>query len=157
MDDLSARLAAQRKAAADGVFKPYLDTFGAFTVVEPQANRVEFDEYVIDKLEEIGTTVGQLQRSAAVRDAAQRAVLRSTNSSVNALLNPQTTGGWTAERQERLIKMWNEGATASQIAGELGSVSRNAVIGKAHRLGLEQRPSPAASDDEEFMKYTDDP
>ncbi len=49
---------------------------------------------------------------------------------------------WTEERIERLKKMWHDGATASQIADELGGVSRNAVIGKAHRLGLEARPSP---------------
>ena len=49
---------------------------------------------------------------------------------------------WTDERMERLKKMWADGATASQIADELGGVSRNAVIGKAHRLGLQSRPSP---------------
>ena len=49
---------------------------------------------------------------------------------------------WTEERIERLKKMWHDGATASQIADELGGVSRNAVIGKAHRLGLQSRPSP---------------
>ena len=38
---------------------------------------------------------------------------------------------WTDERIERLKKMWHDGATASQIADELGGVSRNAVIGKA--------------------------
>jgi GcrA cell cycle regulator len=38
--------------------------------------------------------------------------------------------------------MWTRGMTASQIADELGAVSRNAVIGKAHRLGLQSRPSP---------------
>ncbi len=49
---------------------------------------------------------------------------------------------WTDERIEKLTKMWESGATASQIAEELGGVSRNAVIGKAHRLGLKARPSP---------------
>ena len=49
---------------------------------------------------------------------------------------------WTEERIDRLKKMWAKGSTASQIAEELGGVSRNAVIGKAHRLGLESRPSP---------------
>jgi GcrA cell cycle regulator len=49
---------------------------------------------------------------------------------------------WTEERIERLKTRWAEGATASEIATELGGVSRNAVIGKAHRLGLEARPSP---------------
>ena len=47
---------------------------------------------------------------------------------------------WTDERIERLKTMWTDGATASQIADELGGVSRNAVIGKAHRLGLERAP-----------------
>src|ERR1700746_3158726 len=55
---------------------------------------------------------------------------------------------WTEERIDRLKKMWHDGAPASQIAEELGGVSRNAVIGKAHRLGLEQRPSPVKPGEE---------
>jgi GcrA cell cycle regulator len=49
---------------------------------------------------------------------------------------------WTDERIDRLRELWSQGVTASQIADELGGVSRNAVIGKAHRLGLQSRPSP---------------
>src|SRR4028119_2165850 len=49
---------------------------------------------------------------------------------------------WTDESIYRLRGMWPRGMTASQIAEELGAVSRNAVIGKAHRLGLQSRPSP---------------
>lgn len=49
---------------------------------------------------------------------------------------------WTDERIETLRRMWEGGSTASQIAEELTGVSRNAVIGKAHRLGLQSRPSP---------------
>ncbi len=55
---------------------------------------------------------------------------------------------WTDERIERLRAMWGEGSTASQIAETLGGVSRNAVIGKAHRLGLESRPSPVKPGEE---------
>lgn len=55
---------------------------------------------------------------------------------------------WTDERIATLQKMWEGGATASQIADELGGVSRNAVIGKAHRLGLKARPSPVKAKDE---------
>ena len=54
---------------------------------------------------------------------------------------------WTEERVELLKKMWGEGQSASQIAKELGGVTRNAVIGKVHRLGLSHRasgPAPAA-------------
>src|SRR3954467_1747538 len=59
---------------------------------------------------------------------------------------------WTDERVELLKKLWQEGLSASQIAGELGGVTRNAVIGKVHPLGLSgpgqptpqiKRPRPA--------------
>lgn len=50
---------------------------------------------------------------------------------------------WTDERIEELKRLWEQGLTASQIADKLGNgVSRNAVIGKAHRLDLKARPSP---------------
>lgn len=55
---------------------------------------------------------------------------------------------WTDERIDTLRKLWEQGLTASQIAEELGGVSRNAVIGKAHRLGLKARPSPVKANDE---------
>ncbi|MEO0690334.1 MAG: GcrA family cell cycle regulator [Pseudomonadota bacterium] len=54
---------------------------------------------------------------------------------------------WTDERIATLKKLWEGGATASQIAEELGGVSRNAVIGKAHRLGLKSRPSPVKANE----------
>ncbi|MBX3561506.1 MAG: GcrA cell cycle regulator [Sphingomonas sp.] len=54
---------------------------------------------------------------------------------------------WTDERIDRLKELWSQGVTASQIADELGGVSRNAVIGKAHRLGLQSRPSPVKAND----------
>lgn len=49
---------------------------------------------------------------------------------------------WTDERVALLKKLWGEGKTAAEIAKELGSVTRNAVIGKAHRLKLSNRVSP---------------
>ena len=52
---------------------------------------------------------------------------------------------WTDERVELLKKMWSEGQSASQIAKELGGVTRNAVIGKVHRLGLSNRASGSTS------------
>ena len=51
---------------------------------------------------------------------------------------------WTDERVELLKKMWGEGQSASQIAKELGGVTRNAVIGKVHRLGLSNRATSSA-------------
>jgi GcrA cell cycle regulator len=52
---------------------------------------------------------------------------------------------WTDERVETLKTMWNDGKSASQIAKELGGVTRNAVIGKVHRLGLSNRSGGAGS------------
>jgi GcrA cell cycle regulator len=56
---------------------------------------------------------------------------------------------WTDDRIEQLKTMWEAGQTASQIAEALGGVSRNAVIGKAHRLGLQARPSPVRPNEPE--------
>ncbi|MGQ3674837.1 GcrA family cell cycle regulator [Xanthobacter sp. TB0139] len=52
---------------------------------------------------------------------------------------------WTDERVELLKKLWSEGLSASQIASELGEVTRNAVIGKVHRLGLSGRAKTVAA------------
>lgn len=52
---------------------------------------------------------------------------------------------WTDERVELLKKLWADGLSASQIASQLGGVTRNAVIGKVHRLNLSGRAKPAAT------------
>ncbi len=51
--------------------------------------------------------------------------------------------GWNDERVALLRKLWTEGLSASQIAKQLGGVTRNAVIGKVHRLGLAGRATPS--------------
>src|SRR6201990_2187695 len=61
--------------------------------------------------------------------------------------NAMTVLTWSDDRVEQLKKLWEGGLSASQIAAELGNVTRNAVIGKVHRLGLSGRaksPSSAA-------------
>src|SRR3954468_19606772 len=62
-------------------------------------------------------------------------------------MSAMTVMTWTDDRVEQLKKLWEAGLSASQIAAELGNVTRNAVIGKVHRLGLSgraQSPSSAA-------------
>lgn len=59
---------------------------------------------------------------------------------------------WTDERVETLKRMWAEGQSASQIAKELGGVTRNAVIGKVHRLGLSNRAGEGASTADEAVE-----
>lgn len=65
---------------------------------------------------------------------------------------------WTEDRIATLKAGWEGGMTASQIAEQLGEgVTRNAVIGKAHRLGLESRPSPVKGGDEAATPVTASP
>lgn len=52
---------------------------------------------------------------------------------------------WTDDRVEMLKSLWGDGLSASQIAGELGDVTRNGVIGKLHRLGLTGNKKPGGS------------
>jgi GcrA cell cycle regulator len=52
---------------------------------------------------------------------------------------------WTDERVALLTKLWTDGLSASQIAAELGGITRNAVIGKVHRLGLSGRAKAPSS------------
>jgi len=56
-----------------------------------------------------------------------------------------TSATWNDERVEQLKKLWAEGKSASQIAVEIGGISRNAVIGKVHRLGLAGRPKAGSA------------
>jgi GcrA cell cycle regulator len=66
--------------------------------------------------------------------------------SVLTMVSGAQSAGWTDERVETLKKLWMEGLSASQIAGELGEgVTRNAVIGKVHRLKLSARAKPTNS------------
>lgn len=66
--------------------------------------------------------------------------------SVLTMVAGAQAAGWTDERVETLKKLWMEGLSASQIAGALGEgVTRNAVIGKVHRLKLSARAKPANS------------
>lgn len=59
---------------------------------------------------------------------------------------------WTEERVTLLKKLWGEGCTAAEIAKELGGVTRNAVIGKAHRLKLSNRVSPIQQNKKQAVK-----
>jgi GcrA cell cycle regulator len=61
---------------------------------------------------------------------------------------------WTDERVELLKKLWSEGLSASAIAAELGGVTRNAVIGKVHRLGLSGRAKAPAPQPQRRVKPT---
>ncbi len=61
---------------------------------------------------------------------------------------------WTDERVETLRRMWSENQSASAIAKELGGVTRNAVIGKVHRLGLSNRVGGVAGQVEDVAEHT---
>ena len=71
--------------------------------------------------------------SAGVNTVMQVVIAEATHNMKGAAVS------WTDERVEILTKLWAEGLSASRIAGQLGGVTRNAVIGKVHRLGLSGR------------------
>ena len=58
---------------------------------------------------------------------------------IGALISIINKMSWTPERENKLKELWKKGHTASQIAGIIGNTTRNAIIGKAHRLNLEAR------------------
>ena len=58
---------------------------------------------------------------------------------------------WTDERINLLQELWHQGHSASEIAQRLGGISRNAVIGKAHRLELPSRPSPIKREEKKVV------
>jgi len=70
---------------------------------------------------------------------------------------------WTSEKVEKLKELWSKGYTASQIAEKLGETTRNAVIGKAHRLNLEARApskqtnSPRSKDSKQIVRKSSAP
>ena len=62
---------------------------------------------------------------------------------------------WSKTSIQMLQKLWVDGLSASQIAERLGGTTRNAVIGKAHRLGLKSRPSPIKRETDNITKLND--
>src|ERR1700680_3300909 len=83
-----------------------------------------------------------LCRARAVNLSSNFRVFKMPSLGRRGILSPIRGGqtmAWTDERVELLKKLWTEGLSASQIAGRLGGVTRNAVIGKVHRLGLSGR------------------
>src|SRR3954470_5061502 len=73
-------------------------------------------------------------------------VQRRSSDTIFCAIRREYAMGWTDERVEQLKSLWNDGLSASQIARVLGSVTRNAVIGKVHRLGLAGRAGPARAE-----------
>ena len=63
---------------------------------------------------------------------------------------------WTVEREKKLKELWTKGHTASQIANLIGGITRNAVIGKAHRLNLEARAVSKKTSSKTFVKIAEE-
>lgn len=132
-------------------YKPYLDTFGAFTVVEPEAKSIKFDDFVVQRLDEMAAQLSAIRRE----QSRTPRMITVPGSGINALLSREQIltapddidssprSIWTEDKLFVLREMWEGGENASQIADMLGEeFTRNAVIGKAHRLGLDSMPAP---------------
>lgn len=149
---LTEKLQNISAAHASGEYRAFIDTFGAFSTFEPSGQKVDLAEYLAERLDDISNKVSRLSyenrlvQSILMPSASIGLGTASRNFLADVISNqrkPEPDVGWTQERNAQLIQLWEEGKTASEIAELLGGVSRNAVIGKAHRLGLKSRPSPA--------------
>lgn len=152
MNLLTKKILSILKSHGDGTYKPYLDTFGAFTVVEPEADSIKFDQFVVEQLRTMSTQISAIRRDqnrtmTLSEQGDVRIININTEKLRSELADDANTVGWSPERISILKEMWKNGSTASQIAETLGgNISRNAIIGRAHRLGLESRPSPIRED-----------
>lgn len=145
IDRVSDKITNIVQMCQGGSYVAYIDALGAFSTFEPNPQKVEFDQFVLDKLEQISANISRLRRDQdwsrsllnSIRHQAPNALAAFGSASDYA-----EPTGWSEDRQALLIDLWEKGETASTIADALGGVTRNAVIGKAHRLGLKSRPGP---------------
>jgi GcrA cell cycle regulator/Domain of unknown function (DUF4062) len=127
------------------------------TTLRVRVSSRRFDQFAVEWAEfrrlDIETKEAVLQAVADASASGPRMVVPYSPSSSEVgvvdddlgVISPEGTArepvtGWTEARLELLRTLWSEGKTASEIAEIMGGVSRNAVIGKAHRLGLKSRP-----------------
>jgi hypothetical protein len=148
MLSVAERVKVFTQSSMEGTYKPYLDTFGAFTVVEPEETSISFESFVVERLDELSNQISsirrdQLEERSIVRHDVNYRNLNALRGVVdeNIFTNePVLRTIWSDENIDLLKKMWESGASASDIAHALGpSFTRNSVIGKAHRLGLGAR------------------
>lgn len=105
--------------------------------------------FVADRLAVVGQGLLSTYREPTVRKKQRkiglppsRTINQNSGSPEPDSSAPTTSSRWNPERLKILEEMWVAGRTASEIAQAIGGVSRNAVIGKAHRIGLKPRPAP---------------
>ena len=131
----------------NGSYVSYIDALGAFKTFVPNPQKVEFDQFVLDKLEQISANVSRLRRE---QDETGWGINTSKHQGLNALnvgRAPAYTDsrGWTEARQESFIQLWEDGRTVSEIAEIMGLTS-NAVIREARYWGLITRPVSEGSE-----------
>lgn len=145
------------KAVEVKKYQSFLDTFGAFATFSPKGESSNINDHFLRVLESITEQISIIRNeNRMLRNEISHNVIYSdtkryseaSSGNRNALMGlasiPPGTGGgafWNEDKENRLREMWDRGLSASQIAEEFGSVSRNAVIGKAHKLGLRSQPS----------------
>jgi GcrA cell cycle regulator len=93
-------------------------------------------ELSFEDLVGLGERAGAAARAEAENAGVEIAKVRNPRPIFKSSASAITSAGWTDERADLLKKLWADGLSVSQIARQLGGVTRNNVIGKVHRLGL---------------------
>lgn len=143
IDRICEKISSIMKSYNAKTYIAYIDALGAFSTFEPMPQKVEFDQFVLDKLDQISSNLSRMGREHMHNSAMLNAMYHQPANALAAFDEDRTRFDdtrWSPAREAILIDAWGRGKTASEIASLLGGMSRNAVIGKAHRLGLKATP-----------------
>ena len=135
---LTNKIAYTKENTEKDSFIPYVDLFGFQGNAKASSKNADFEGYLQDKLESISSAISNLQWKIDSSTVIDEVVDQEPNLTV-AGLKRHVSDVWTLGKLVRLAGMWKAGFTATEIGDALGGMSRNAVIGKAHRIGLKAR------------------
>lgn len=144
IEEISAKLVSLHNSYNNKDYVAYIDSFGAFSTFEPNSQKVEVDQFILDRLDQISANVSRLRH--------EQEELRwiSRKSQVNALRDfdkivdsKKKTIAMPTEADEVMRSLWEDGAKIDEIAGALG-MSRVSVLNRAQRLGLVTREENGA-------------
>ncbi len=139
IDRLSKKLTSILRAVESKSYQAYIDAFGVFTTVELDPQRIEVDQFILDKLDKLSANVGQLagQNRSSLLEMHRDSLLQDRMDSSSR--KHYTRKSWTLNDEAVVKKMWENGNSPYEISSLLGGYTAADVAHKATRLGLTRR------------------